>query len=129
MSGMIRLYAAVIQQRWPHGSKQGAAPHGLNHGWRWLAQMLNMAPLADITATVLLDFLEVCGNALVREYQGQFWKLLLLLQEEYLQRIEEVTSSHQLGSLCRLQYFLENSLRSRQISPPKGQLSSMFWKS
>ncbi|XP_068617180.1 mRNA export factor GLE1 isoform X2 [Brachionichthys hirsutus] len=129
MSGMIRLYAAVIQQRWPHGSKQGAAPHGLNHGWRWLAQMLNMAPLADITATVLLDFLEVCGNALVREYQGQFWKLLLLLQEEYLQRIEEVTSSHQLGSLCRLRQFLENSLRSRQISPPKGQLSSMFWKS
>ena len=23
MSGMIRLYAAVIQLRWPHGSKQG----------------------------------------------------------------------------------------------------------
>lgn len=22
MSGMIRLYAAVIQQRWPYGSKQ-----------------------------------------------------------------------------------------------------------
>lgn len=36
-----------------------AAPHGLNHGWRWLAQMLNMEPLADITATLLFDFLEV----------------------------------------------------------------------
>ncbi|GLD61418.1 nucleoporin GLE1 [Lates japonicus] len=59
MSGMIRLYAAMIQLRWPYGSKQGAAPHGLNHGWRWLAQMLNMEPLADITATLLFDFLEV----------------------------------------------------------------------
>lgn len=93
MSGMIRLYAAIIQLRWPYGSKQGvktvpvllvgwsqapfknvlnhlitlthipnvfqSAPHGLNHGWRWLAQMLNMEPLADITATLLFDFLEV----------------------------------------------------------------------
>lgn len=37
-------------------------PHGLNHGWRWLAQMLNMEPLADVTATLLFDFLEVSLN-------------------------------------------------------------------
>uniref|UniRef100_A0A665WS73 mRNA export factor GLE1 n=1 Tax=Echeneis naucrates TaxID=173247 RepID=A0A665WS73_ECHNA len=86
MSGMIRLYAAIIQLRWPYGSKQGPPPHGLNHGWRWLAQMLNMEPLADITATLLFDFLEVCGNALMKQYQGQFWKLLLLLKEEYFPR-------------------------------------------
>uniref|UniRef100_A0A3P8ZCW6 mRNA export factor GLE1 n=1 Tax=Esox lucius TaxID=8010 RepID=A0A3P8ZCW6_ESOLU len=86
MSGMIRLYAALIQLRWPYGSKQGPDPHGLNHGWRWLAQMLNMEPLADVTATLLFDFLEVCGNALMKQYQVQFWKLILLIQEEYLPR-------------------------------------------
>lgn len=89
MSGMIRLYAAIIHLRWPYTNKQGvrilayvcvtlccefivlfnqmlfsyfllqAGPHGLNHGWRWLAQMLNMEPLADVTATLLFDFLEV----------------------------------------------------------------------
>nr|XP_046241837.1 mRNA export factor GLE1 [Scatophagus argus] len=129
MSGMIRLYAAIIQLRWPYGSKQGCAPHGLNHGWRWLAQMLNMEPLADITATLLFDFLDVCGNALMKQYQGQFWKLILLLKEEYFQRIEAVTSTGQMGSVIRLKQFLETSLQSRQISPPKGQLSSMFWRS
>ncbi|KAE8291750.1 Nucleoporin GLE1 GLE1-like protein [Larimichthys crocea] len=128
MSGMIRFYAAVIQLRWPYGSKQGAAPHGLNHGWRWLAQMLNMEPLADITATLLFDFLEVCGNALMKQYQGQFWKLILLLKDEYFQRIEAVTSTGQMGSVIRLKQFLETSLQSRQISPPKGQLSSNFWR-
>uniref|UniRef100_A0A7N6BHP6 mRNA export factor GLE1 n=1 Tax=Anabas testudineus TaxID=64144 RepID=A0A7N6BHP6_ANATE len=86
MSGMIRLYAAVIQLQWPYGSKQGLVPHGLNQGWRWLAQMLNMEPLADITATLLFDFLEVCGNALMKQYQGQFWKLILLLKDEYFPR-------------------------------------------
>ncbi|XP_036000219.1 nucleoporin GLE1 [Fundulus heteroclitus] len=129
MSGMIRLYAAVIQLRWPHGSKQGAVPHGLNHGWRWLAQMLNMEPLADITATLLFDFLEVCGNALMKQYQAQFWKLVLLLRDEYFPRIEAVTSSGQMGSVIRLKQFLETSLQSRQIAPPKGQLSSTFWRS
>ncbi|XP_034396450.1 nucleoporin GLE1 [Cyclopterus lumpus] len=129
MSGMIRLYAAIIQLRWPYGSKQGAAPHGLNHGWRWLAQMLNMEPLADITATLLFDFLEVCGHALMKQYQSQFWKLILLLKEEYFPRIEAVASSGQMGSVIRLQQFLETSLQSRQIRPPKGQLTSMFWGS
>ncbi|XP_016098979.1 nucleoporin GLE1 isoform X2 [Sinocyclocheilus grahami] len=86
MSGMIRLYAAIIQMRWPYTGKQGPHPHGLNHGWRWLAQILNMEPLADITATILFDFLEVCGNALMKLYRGQFWKLILLIYEEYFPR-------------------------------------------
>ncbi|KAM7019157.1 LOW QUALITY PROTEIN: mRNA export factor GLE1 [Tautogolabrus adspersus] len=127
MSGMIRLYAAIIQLSWPYGSKQGA-PHGLNNGWRWLAQMLNMEPIADITATLLFDFLEVCGYALVKKYQYQFWKLILLLKEEYFPRIEAVTSTGQMGSVIRLKQFLETSLQSRQISPPKGQLNSSFWR-
>ncbi|XP_017283254.1 nucleoporin GLE1 [Kryptolebias marmoratus] len=129
MSGMIRLYAALIQLKWPYSSKQGSAPHGLNHGWRWFAQMLNMEPLADITATLLFDFLEVCGNALIKQYQLQFWKLIVLLKEEYFPRIEAVTSSGQMGSVIRLKQFLETSLNNRQISPPKGQLSSSFWRS
>ncbi|XP_041642391.1 nucleoporin GLE1 [Cheilinus undulatus] len=127
MSGMIRLYAAIIQLKWPYSTKQGS-PHSLNHGWRWIAQMLNMEPIADITATLLFDFLEVCGHALVKQYQYQFWKLILLLKEEYFPRIEAVTSSGQMGSVIRLKQFLETSLQSRQISPPKGQLSSTFWR-
>lgn len=129
MSGMIRLYAAILQIRWPYSSKPGPAPHGLNHGWRWLAQMLNLEPLPDTTATLLLDFLEVCGNALMKQYQGQFWKLILLLKEEYVPRIKAVTSREQMGSFIRLEQFLETSLQNRQISPPKGQLSSTFWRS
>ena len=50
MSGMIRLYAAIIQLQWPYGNRQEAHPHGLNHGWRWLAQILNVDPLSDVKA-------------------------------------------------------------------------------
>ncbi|KAM9822282.1 mRNA export factor GLE1 [Syngnathus typhle] len=129
MSGMIRLYAAIIQQRWPFDSKNEMPTHGLNHGWRWLAQMLNMEPIADITATLLFDFLEVCGHALLKSYQGQFWKVIFLLKEQYLPWIEAVTGSGQMGSVSRLRLFLEKLLQEGHISPPKGQLTSMFWRS
>ncbi|KAM8934278.1 mRNA export factor GLE1 [Pelodytes ibericus] len=128
MSGMIRLYAAVIQLRWPDGTKQASHPHGLNHGWRWLAQILNMDPLVDVTATLLYDFLEVCGNALMKQYQAQFWKLLLLIKEEYFPRIEMITSTGEMGSVTRLRQFLEISLRRKDIPLPKGYLPSSFWR-
>ncbi|XP_027725580.1 nucleoporin GLE1 [Vombatus ursinus] len=129
MSGMIRLYAAIIQLRWPYGNRQGAHPHGLNHGWRWLAQILNMEPLSDVTATLLFDFLEVCGNSLMRQYQVQFWKILLLIKEDYFPRIEAITSSGQMGSFIRLKQFLEKCLHHREIPVPKGSLPSSFWRS
>ncbi|NWI64040.1 GLE1 protein, partial [Todus mexicanus] len=107
MSGMIRLYAAIIQLRWPYGDKQGEHPHGLNYGWRWLAQILNLEPLADVTATLLFDFLEVCGEALLKQYRAQFWKMMSFLQDSYIPRIEAITSSGQMGSLMRLKQFVE----------------------
>ncbi|XP_057261957.1 mRNA export factor GLE1 [Pezoporus wallicus] len=129
MSGLIRLYAAIIQLRWPYGNKQGPHPHGLHHGWRWLAQMLNMEPLADVTATLLYDFLEVCGNALMKQYQAQFWKIMLLIQDDYCPRIEAITNSRQMGSLMRFRQFLEECLQQKEIPLPKGTLQSSFWRS
>ncbi|XP_077162586.1 mRNA export factor GLE1 isoform X2 [Paroedura picta] len=128
MSGMIRLYAAILQLRWPYGNSQGSHPHGLNHAWCWLAQLLNMEPLADVTATILFDFLEVCGNALMKQYQMQFWKMMLLIREEYFPRIEAITSAGEMGSLMRFKQFLEKCLQRKEIPLPKGFLPPSFWK-
>ncbi|KAF7241075.1 Nucleoporin GLE1 [Varanus komodoensis] len=129
MSGMIRLYAAILQLQWPYRDKQGTHPHGLSHAWRWLAQMLNMEPLADVTATILFDFLEVCGNALMKQYQVQFWKIILLIKEEYFPRIEAITSAGEMGALIRLKQFLEKCLQQKEIPLPNGYLSPSFWRS
>ncbi|NXY87305.1 GLE1 protein, partial [Alcedo cyanopectus] len=129
MSGMIRLYAAIIQFQWPYGDKQGPHPHGLKYGWRWLAQALNVEPMADVTATVLFDFLEVCGNALMMQYQDQFWKMMVLLQDYYIPRIEEITSSTQKGSLTRLKQFVKTCMEQKTIPLPRGTLPPSFWNS
>uniref|UniRef100_A0A8W4FEF1 mRNA export factor GLE1 n=1 Tax=Sus scrofa TaxID=9823 RepID=A0A8W4FEF1_PIG len=94
MSGMIRLYAAIIQLRWPYGNRQ-----------------------------------EVCGNALMKQYQVQFWKMILLIKEDYFPRIEAITSSGQMGSFIRLKQFLEKCLQHKDIPVPKGFLTSTFWRS
>ncbi|XP_036116935.1 nucleoporin GLE1 isoform X2 [Molossus molossus] len=94
MSGMIRLYAAIIQLRWPYGTRQ-----------------------------------EVCGNALMKQYQAQFWKMMLLIKDDYFPRIEAITSSGQMGSFIRLKQFLEKCLQHKEIPVPKGFLTSSFWRS
>ena len=50
MSGVIHLYATIIQLQWPYGNQKEAHHHGLYHGWHWLAQILNMDPLSDVKA-------------------------------------------------------------------------------
>ncbi|KAF2975339.1 hypothetical protein EK904_013847, partial [Melospiza melodia maxima] len=62
---------------WPYGIKEGAHPHGLNYARHWLAWMLDIESLTDVTATPPFNFLEVSGNALMRQYYIQFWKITL----------------------------------------------------
>ena len=73
ISGIVRLYAAIIQYPVPKeivschdnemtsGNMIFSQPHpfGPEHGWEWLANILNNDPKSGITATALLHFLEV----------------------------------------------------------------------
>ena len=73
ISGIVRLYAAIIQYPVPKeivSSINDAVmlddviflqphPFGPEHGWEWLANVLNSDPRGGITATALLHFLEV----------------------------------------------------------------------
>ena len=58
LSGVIRLYAAIISSDIPPAFGNKARPHGLEHGWAWLTRVLNMEP-RPVTATIVFDFLEV----------------------------------------------------------------------
>ena len=62
-------------------------PHGLSHGWTWLSRVLNLEPIPDVTATVLLAFLLVCGSALHKQYKSQFLKLLEGLYASFLPKL------------------------------------------
>ncbi|XP_015435039.1 PREDICTED: nucleoporin GLE1 isoform X2 [Dufourea novaeangliae] len=128
MSGLMRLYASITITSQRKGINK-SNPHGLQNAWRWLAAVLNIEPrreIVDLCATLLLDMLEVAGNALWTAYPNQFHKLLIFLSEEYYPRMQSVGSVGG-GPLVRLEEFLKNSLAKGFIPQPDGQLPSNFW--
>jgi len=120
MSGAVTLYAAIIQSPPPHVTKPH--PHGLDHGWVWLARLINLQPIPDVTATVLEAFLKVAAYSLHQKYKGQFIKLLDSLYRQYLPKLEEVMDPKNMGPITRLKLFLEKIKTSGTISKPAGRI-------
>lgn len=124
MSGLIRTYAAIIQSPLPPGVTKH--PHGIAHGWKWLTRMLNLDPWPEITATVLYDFLDVAGHALMATYKKQFEKLLYAISHDYFPKIEEVSKDNG-GPVQRLAMFLKECIKLKKVRKPEGCLDSDFW--
>lgn len=124
MSGIVRLYAAVIQTEPIVANKPH--PHGIHNGWKWLSRVMNLEPRPDITATVLLDFLRVGGHAMQNAYGRSFQRLLATLVREFLPKIQGVSAMR--APVSRLETFLEETLKQGYISPPSGRISTDFWR-
>ena len=56
-------------------------PHGLEHGWRWLARALNSLPADRVSSKALACFLRTGGFGLHRRFKGQLVKLLRSVEE------------------------------------------------
>lgn len=124
MSGIVRLYAAILQTP----SKPHPHPHGLEHGWAWFARVLNMEPHPTLTATAIYDMLEIAGHALMKAYGRQFQKMLYYMCKQYIPCIEKITPTAQQGPLARLKIFLEKCVSAGNIPQPKGMLNDDFWR-
>lgn len=90
LSGMQRLYSAILITKQKRELQNLAHPHGPENGWTWFAAFINLEPLPEISATLLLEFLQVCGNEMWQAYRRQFTKLLLSLQTAYMPKLDKV---------------------------------------
>ncbi|PSN53296.1 hypothetical protein C0J52_04659 [Blattella germanica] len=118
MSGIMRLYAAILITRPCRYQQNKSNPHGLSYAWRWISCLLNLDPRPDICATLLYEFLVVAGNSMYAYYGKQFQKLLHLICKEYYPKIEKVTPSVSSGPMIRLEAFLQKILKQNHIPPP-----------
>lgn len=123
MTGIIRLYAAIIIT----SSKYNQSVLGLSQAWIFVAGTLNQNPIADITATMLVEFLNITGFSMHQMYGKQYIKLLQYINTNYLKKIIMVTSAGYGGPITRLNSFLLKSLCGRSIEKPKDMLPSNFW--
>lgn len=123
MTGIVRLYAALIVT----SPKYEQPVIGLSHAWIFVAATLNLNPVADITATMLVEFLNIVGFAMHLAYGKQFFKLLQYIDTYYLKKIVLVTPSGHGGPITRLNSFISKHLCTELFEEPKGMLSSDFW--
>lgn len=121
-SGIARLYAALMIT---NGRQQDGPfhPYGLEHAWRWLANMVDIAPLPQISATLIVEILLIVGSDLRSCYGRQFVKLLIYIQQFYFPTLLEEEG----GPKARLELLLNNFLRDGQIQRPGGMLPPGFW--
>ncbi|ELU04060.1 hypothetical protein CAPTEDRAFT_225594 [Capitella teleta] len=122
MTGLIRLFAAIFVSPTPKGQ---AHPHGMNHAWQWLTRVINISPRPDITATMLLEFLQVTGHSFLKCYGKQFAKLVQFIITDYLPEIRKVTQGAG-GPVSRLEIFLEGIIKNGRVDPPEGLISHGF---
>ncbi|XP_055627521.1 mRNA export factor Gle1 [Toxorhynchites rutilus septentrionalis] len=123
MTGLARLYAAVIVSN-PRRGESAPHPHGLEYGWKWLCNILNLGPLPDICATLITEMLQTTGGMLWATYGKQFVKLLRLMQEQYLPALKKVDEG---GPKARLEGLVGKIASEGRIDRPEGMFSPDFW--
>ncbi|XP_025406352.1 nucleoporin GLE1-like [Sipha flava] len=123
MTGIVRLYAAIIIT----SSKYDQSVIGLSQAWIFVAGTLNQNPVANITATILVEFLNIVGFSMHQSYGKQFIKLLEYILTQYLKKIILITPEGNGGPITRLNSFISTSLSNSLLEEPKGMLSSDFW--
>lgn len=135
MAGIVRLYAALVVASAKHDNydddddkgQQERRVFGLSQAWIFVAGTLNQNPVADITATVLVEFFAIAGFAMHRAYGRQFVKLLHYVHTRFMDKIVRVTPAGHGGPVARLNNFISKSIRDGSVEPPTGTLPPDFW--
>ncbi|XP_039444837.1 mRNA export factor Gle1 [Culex pipiens pallens] len=123
MTGLARLYGAVIVTNLRRG-ETAPHPHGLECGWKWLCNILNLAPLPDICATLITEFLQTAGGLLWTHYGRQFVKVMRVMHEQYLPELNKVDEG---GPKSRLEGLVAKITAEGRIERPEGMMAADFW--
>lgn len=124
ISGLQRLYSAIMTAKVRKSQAQAPHPHGLEHAWVWLSNILMLDPLPEVFPTLILRFIEICGPEMLTAYGKQFVKLILAVQAQYIPKLDQIDSG---GPFSRLKVLIETMVNEGRIEPLKGMLSANFW--
>lgn len=94
-------------------------PLKMDEAWKWLARLLNLTP-RRITATLLITFLEVTGDALLKTYGRQARKLFLFILQGYIPMLPKESVAH----TTRLKTWLETWRRTGKVDVSSSKFPS-----
>lgn len=120
LSKIGRLYFATMIVK-PRRNELTSDPFNIDQGWKWIADTLNLENMTDVSAILILYFLETCGFAMSHAYRNQFELILASVH-----KLNSIKESKEGGPSNRLENFLKKYLVDRKIMPPKGYFAN-FW--
>lgn len=97
--GLQRLYSAIMITPVRQSQNADAHPFGIQNGWIWIANFLNIEPLPDVCPTLLTEFLQVAGAEMWKTYKNQFQKLIVFIHQQYIPQLDMVNIECQLGPI------------------------------
>lgn len=120
LSKIGRLYFATMIVK-PRRNELTSDPFNIDQGWKWIAETLNLENMSDISAILILDFLETCGFAMFHAYRNHFEFILANVH-----RLNSIKENKEGGPSNRLEIFFKKYLVDRKIKPPKGYFAN-YW--
>lgn len=124
MTGIMRLYSAIITSQPKKSQRSIPHPHGLSQGWRWLTATLNLQPCSDITATLLYVFLETGGSMMQNMYRKEFRKVIGFIVKVYMPLLKKIDSG---GPYTRLEVLLQEYMQTGQFPELTGRIPNSYW--
>lgn len=90
ISGLQRLYSAVLITKVKRSQQHLPHPYGLENGWVWLTNLIMLDPHAGVCSTLLLEFLQICGFDMWQAYKTQFLKVMVAVLNQYISKLGKV---------------------------------------
>jgi nucleoporin GLE1 len=103
ISGYMLLYGAYVQVSRVIVQNH---PHGIDQAWAWFARLLNKCPPNRQTAVALESFLKHAGYEFVKTYRSQGVKLLLVIAQQWIPKLENARDPDAVPVISRLRTYL-----------------------
>ena len=125
ISGYMLLYGSYVQVSRAVVQNH---PHSIDQAWAWFARLLNKCPPNRQTAVALESFLKHAGYEFVKTYRSQGVKLLLVIAQQWIPKLESARDADAVPVISRLRTYLNE--RKFEILPegscmPKTDTSSL----
>lgn len=102
VAAITKLFATILKTPPREGETH---LFGLQTGWQWLADVLNLEPEQKVTVMIVTKFLEEVGEHLHVAYGGQFKRLMAVLKGPYLTVLRQ--SQQDVSYVAQLELLLE----------------------
>jgi len=127
--GRTSKFALLMCAVWITFPKSLPHPFGIEFGWKYLCNVLNTPP--DTVYLHLLDrVLGVAGAAMHQTYGSQFVKLMFLMRDHYLTKLQSQRNQLDEESIAifdRLRDSVASFFKEGRFAEPKGRLPMNYW--